>query len=147
MVRTAAFFPDLSNGPLGRVRKRLLHRHLDRIDRGWMRAFYQQVPAVRRPVNDTMLLVATTPEEQIARPGRTTFDTTFPSKGFRSGLQNACSRLVGAVVDGRVVVRIDPDVRARTFYAGTGLRGHAPLPADDARPRRLLLDALQRCGK
>lgn len=143
---------DLANLNPSRRRsaRRLLHRHLDRIDRGLESGRFYQLGASKAdgPSRDPLLLVPGTPKEaaEIVALGNDYLRGTTLLDGLPEWLQRVLPKLVGAVVkwsrNGRVVL---PSTMLEV-YAGSKASRRCPFTWEMRSPHKILLDALQRAG-
>lgn len=143
---------DLSNLTHSKRRsaRRLLHRHLDRIDRGLVTGRFYQLGARKSDSasRDAMLLVASTPEEasELVALGDDYLRGTTLLDGLPEWMQSVLPKLVGAVVKWSRRGRIVLPTSTLEFYAGTKASRTCPFTGERRASYRLLLDALQRCG-
>ena len=143
---------DLSNLTHSKRRsaRRLLHRHLDRIDRGLVTGRFYQLGARKTdgPSRDALLLVAGTPEEasELVALGQDYLRDTTLINGLPAWMQSVLPKLVGAVVKWTRRGRIVLPTSTLEFYAGTKASRTCPFTGERRASYRLLLEALQRFG-
>lgn len=133
-----------------RSAKRLVHRHLDRIDAGLASGRFYQLGARKTdsPKRDPLLLQADRPEEldELVTIGNDFLRGTTFLERLPAWMQRAVPRLIGGVVKWSRGGKIALPSVAISRYAGTKASRPCPFTGEIRPSYQILLEALRRVG-
>jgi len=133
-----------------RAARRLLHRHLDRIDAGLASGRFYQLGARKTdaPKREPLLMQVERPEEldELFEIGNDFLHGTSLMHDLPAWMQRAVPRIIGGIVKWSRNGKIAIPSSAIERYAGTKASRRCPWTGETRSSYKILLDALQRFG-